>query len=454
MQSQQGKRTVSSGHAKKRRPAAKPRPTVSHPATEKAKHQHRMKKRPVPAADAQTASLTRGSESPLKRRNKLFSAGGSFDIPFFIIVMALLIIGVLMMFSASYAYAYYSSKFGNDGLFFVKQQVLFAVIGVAAMLFISAINYRVLHFWSLIIFGVSVVLLIAVLFFPDRNGAHRWIPYPINFQPSEIAKFAVIAIFAHFMSLNQKRMNTLRHGVLPYVSILVVVSALLIVEPHLSATILVCAIGGIMMIVGGTPLKYFGIAAGAAVACFVVVFFFPNLLPGGVGEMVQEKLAHAYQRIEVWQDPFLDLRGDGWQTVQSLYAIASGGFMGVGLGNSRQKYMYISEPQNDFVFAVVCEELGFVGAAVIIILFALLVWRGFVIAMRAEDKFGALLAVGLTVQVGLQAFLNIAVVTNTIPNTGISLPFFSYGGSSLIMLLAQMGVILSVSRGSKLRKSV
>ena len=156
----------------------------------------------------------------------------------------------------------------------------------------------------------------------------------------------------------------------------------------------------------------------------------------------------------MWQDPFLDLRGDGWQTVQSLYAIASGGFMGVGLGNSRQKYMYISEPQNDFVFAVVCEELGFVGAAVIIILFALLVWRGFGIAMRAEDKFGALLAVGLTVQVGLQAFLNIAVVTNTIPNTGISLPFFSYGGSSLIMLLAQMGVILSVSRGSKLRKSV
>ena len=182
------------------------------------------------------------------------------------------------------------------------------------------------------------------------------------------------------------------------------------------------------------------------------MFYFTEYLPGPIKTIVEEKLPHVFTRLEVWQDPFKDMQGDGWQTIQSLYAIASGGFLGVGLGQSRQKYMYISEPQNDFVFSVVCEELGFVGAAIIILLFALLIWRGFVVAMRAPDKFGALLASGITIQVGLQAFFNIAVVTNAFPNTGISLPFFSYGGTSLMMLLGQMGILLAISRQAVMKK--
>lgn len=402
----------------------------------------------------QAARLAKKNIEKKKGKGKFsfFSAGGSFDLPFFFLILALLAIGLVMMFSASYAYAYYTPKFHGDSLYFLKPQLLYAAIGIALMIGVSLIDYRVLHFWSLIFMGLSYALLVIVLFMPAQNGAHRWIPYPINFQPSEIAKFALIATFAHLMSKYHDKMGTFRWGVLPYILILGFISALMIAEPHLSGTILMCLIGVIMMLIGGTKPKWFIIAISAGLILFVWVFFFPQYLPGPLADIVTEKLSHGFTRIEVWQDPFSDPKGTGWQTIQSLYAIASGGFMGVGLGNSRQKYMYISEPQNDFVFAVVCEELGFVGAAVIIILFALLVWRGFAIAMKAEDKFGALLAVGLTVQVGLQAFLNIAVVTNLIPNTGISLPFFSYGGSSLVMLLAQMGVVLSVSRGARLRK--
>jgi cell division protein FtsW len=195
------------------------------------------------------------------------------------------------------------------------------------------------------------------------------------------------------------------------------------------------------MLIGGTPMKWFAGGFGAACAAVAGIVLFTPFI------------SYAKGRLDYWLDPNSDPTGAGWQTLQSLYGIGSGGLMGLGLGNSRQKYLYISEPQNDFVFAIVCEELGFIGATIVILLFALLVWRGFVIAMRSPDKFGAMLAVGLTTQVGLQALLNIAVVTNTIPNTGISLPFFSYGGTSLVMLLFEMGIILSVSRFSSIEQT-
>ena len=270
----------------------------------------------------------------------------------------------------------------------------------------------------------------------------RWIVLPGlgTLQPSEIAKFAVVLVFAHIISLNHDRMQTFATGVLPFMVILGAVTVLMLLEPHLSGTLLILGIGAVLMFVGGTGLKWFalaGIAGAGAIAAAVVLL--PELVPYAMG------------RLSSWRDPFADPLGEGHQTIQSLYAIASGGAAGLGLGNSRQKYLYVPEPQNDFIFSILCEELGFVGAALTVVLFLLLFLRGMSIAVRARDKFGALLAVGFVVQVVLQAVLNIAVVTNTIPNTGISLPFFSSGGTSLMMLLGEMGIVLSVSRQADAR---
>ena len=290
--------------------------------------------------------------------------------------------------------------------------------------------------------GISLALLAIVLFMPEYNGCKRWIVLPGlgTLQPSEIAKFAVVLVFAHIISLNHDRMQTFATGVLPFMVILGAVTVLMLLEPHLSGTLLILGIGAVLMFVGGTGLKWFalaGIAGAGAIAAAVLLL--PELVPYAMG------------RLSSWRDPFADPLGEGHQTIQSLYAIASGGAAGLGLGNSRQKYLYVPEPQNDFIFSILCEELGFVGAALTVVLFLLLFLRGMSIAVRARDKFGALLAVGFVVQVVLQAVLNIAVVTNTIPNTGISLPFFSSGGTSLMMLLGEMGIVLSVSRQADAR---
>ncbi len=258
--------------------------------------------------------------------------------------------------------------------------------------------------------GVSLALLAIVLFMPEYNGCKRWIVLPGlgTLQPSEIAKFAVVLVFAHIISLNHDRMQTFATGVLPFMVILGAVTVLMLLEPHLSGTLLILGIGAVLMFVGGTGLKWFalaGIAGAGAIAAAVVLL--PELVPYAMG------------RLSSWRDPFADPLGEGHQTIQSLYAIASGGAAGLGLGNSRQKYLYVPEPQNDFIFSILCEELGFVGAALTVVLFLLLFLRGMSIAVRARDKFGALLAVGFVVQVVLQAVLNIAVVTNTIPNTGM-----------------------------------
>jgi len=369
---------------------------------------------------------------------KLFSSRGGIDVPFFVLAVALLAFGLIMMFSASYAYAYYHEK--GDSYFYIKKQLVFAAVGFIAMIAASFMDY---HWWRVLalpIMGVSVALLVIVLFLPDQANVRRWINLGFfGFQPSEIAKFAMIILFAHFISLNYKRMDTFAYGVLPYSLVLGLISVLLLLEPHISCTVIVITIGLIMMFVGGTKLRYFGILGGTVVAGLTAV-----ILSG--------KISYAMSRLDVWINPWSDPQGKGWQNIQALYAIGSGGFLGLGLGNSRQKYLYISEPQTDFVFAVICEELGYIGAVLIIVLFGLLVWRGFVIGLKSKDKLGLLIAIGLTAQVGIQAALNIAVVTKLIPNTGISLPFFSYGGTSLMMLLAQMGVVLSVSRSARLVK--
>ncbi len=362
------------------------------------------------------------------------------DLIFSGLVLILLVFGLVMMFSASYAYAYYHE---DNSFYYITRQALFALLGVGVMIAVSFVDYHVWHKFAGIIYAVSLIMLVMALFYPARANVHRWIWFgPLTIQPSEVAKLAIILLFADFSVKfrNEIRIRSFLFGVLPFMLMLLPIVVLLVLEPHLSGTVLCCAIALIMMFVGGTSLRWF-IGGGVAVAA------------GLVGVFLSGVIRYAQARLTVWIDPWSDKLGKGWQTIQSLYAIASGGVTGVGLGNSRQKQLYISEPQNDFVFAVVCEELGLIGAAVVILLFALLVWRGFVVGLRSPDTFGMLLSIGMTAQVGLQAALNIAVVTNTIPNTGISLPFFSYGGSSLVMLLFEMGIVMSVSRHAKLKKT-
>mgnify|MGYP002543763952 FL=1 len=363
----------------------------------------------------------------------------SLDVPFLVILLALLSYGLIMLFSAGYAVALYRR---GDAYTYIRPQLLFAALGAAAMYAASLVDYHVWHKLAWPVMGLSLILLVVVLFMPEYNGCKRWIVLPGlgTLQPSEIAKFAVVLVFAHIISLNHDRMQTFATGVLPFMVILGAVTVLMLLEPHLSGTLLILGIGAVLMFVGGTGLKWFalaGIAGAGAIAAAVVLL--PELVPYAMG------------RLSSWRDPFADPLGEGHQTIQSLYAIASGGAAGLGLGNSRQKYLYVPEPQNDFIFSILCEELGFVGAALTVVLFLLLFLRGMSIAVRARDKFGALLAVGFVVQVVLQAVLNIAVVTNTIPNTGISLPFFSSGGTSLMMLLGEMGIVLSVSRQADAR---
>ena len=356
------------------------------------------------------------------------------DLPFLCILLLLLSLGLLMLFSAGYAVALYRR---GDAYTYIRPQLLFAALGLAAMYAASLIDYHIWHKLAWPIMGLSLLLLVIVLFMPEYNGCKRWIVLPGlgTLQPSEIAKFAVVLVFSHIISLNHDRMQGFAAGVLPFVILLGLVAVLMLLEPHLSGTLLILSIGAVLMFVGGTGLRWFALAGGLGVgAVFAAVLALPQLVP------------YAADRLSSWRDPFADPLGEGHQTIQSLYAIASGGVAGLGLGNSRQKYLYVPEPQNDFIFSILCEELGFVGAALVIFLFLLLLLRGITLAVRARDKFGALLVVGFVVQVVLQAILNIAVVTNTIPNTGISLPFFSSGGTSLLMLLGEMGIVLSVSR--------
>ena len=389
-----------------------------------------------------------GASKRRPMRYKLFSLGAGLDMPLLIFILVLLAIGLVMLFSASYANSYYLQ--GNS-YYYISRQAVFAVFGVAAMLLISTFDYHSFHKLAIVIFGVSLFLLVFLLIcryahiesIANWEGdATRWLNFGIvSFQPSEIAKFALIVLFAHMISRNLDRMDTFRYGVVPYVAIMGLVAALIFLESHLSATLIILALGAIMMFVGGTKPRWFliGGVLVAAVLLFVVV----------------TKGGYQMDRIRIWLDPFSsDLDRDlTHQTRQSLYAIGSGGLLGVGLGQSRQKYLYLPAPQNDFIFAIVCEELGFVGALVIIVLFALLIWRGVYVSIHAKDKFGMLLGLGITFQVGLQAVLNICVVTNTIPNTGISLPFFSYGGTALLMLLGEMGILLNISRSSNIEKT-
>ncbi len=373
-------------------------------------------------------------------KKKMASTAGRIDITFLSFVLILLTIGLVMLFSASYAFSF--ERYSNSYRFIARQGGL-AAVGVALMFIISRIDYHVWRKFAWPLYGISVALLILLLILPPMvsgSGVRRWFAIgPISFQASEVAKFAVILLFSSLIAGNGKQIKSPRF-ILFLLGLLGFVCVLVVLEPHFSGTFLIFVIGIVLMIVGGLPKRYIfgGLGAGAGALVLAIT-------TGLIG--------YGSDRIKYWLDPWQDTKGLGFQTIQSLLAIGSGGLLGRGIGQSRQKYLWLPEPHNDFIFSIVCEELGLIGAVVVIVLFCLLLWRGFAIAMRAEDRFGSLLALGLTFQVGLQALLNIWVVTNTVPNTGIGLPFFSYGGTSLLILLAEMGIVLSVSRGASVEKS-
>lgn len=365
------------------------------------------------------------------------AARGSVDMPFLLLTLLLTGIGLVMLFSASFPAAYYTT---GDAAYYFKRQMIFAAMGLAAMFVISRMNYQRWRGLAKILMCLSIALLILVLipgFGVTVNGATRWLGFgELTFQPSEIAKLGVIVFFADSISKKREKMLTWRYGVLPYVAILGIMGILMLLEPHLSGTILIVGTGAVMMAVGG--IQGWLVGAGICGAGAVAVLFI-KLVDAGV-------IKYNADRILLWRDPWSDASDAGYQICQSLIAIGSGGLLGVGLGKSRQKFLYLPERHNDCIFAIVCEELGLIGACVIMLIFALLIIRGFWIALHARDRFGALMAVGITTQVALQTFLNIAVVTGLIPATGISLPFFSYGGTALALQLVEMGIVLSISR--------
>ncbi|MBO6054029.1 MAG: putative lipid II flippase FtsW [Oscillospiraceae bacterium] len=358
------------------------------------------------------------------------AGSGALDVPFLVLTLLLTAIGLIIMFSASYARAFADKQ--NSTYFFVRQAI-FAVGGIVVMLVITRFDY---HLWRTVAFPILAVailfLLLVLIAGKTINGSTRWFElFGISFQPSEIAKFAVVVVFATMISSYKEKMKTFRYGVVPFAAILGGIVALLALEPHLSGIIIIGAVGALMMFYGGTQLRWFLIGAAAA-GLFLLVYLKVN--------------PYAMQRITYWQDPFQDASDNGYQAIQSLYAIGSGGFFGLGLGRSRQKYLYLPEESNDYVFSILCEELGYVGAMLVILLFVLLIIRGFWLAMHARDRFGALMIAGLVTLMALQVFFNIGVVTGFLPPTGISLPFFSQGGTALMLNLFEMGVVLQVSR--------
>ena len=362
---------------------------------------------------------------------------GPLDIPYLLLVLMLVGVGLIMLFSASFPSAYYEK--GNPAYYLIRQG-LFAVVGIVAMGIIGKTNYERFRGAARIALIGSIILLVIVLI-PGvgtgklTHGAQRWIRMgPLQFQPSELAKVGVILYFADSISKKRDRMATFREGILPYAGILATIAILMGLEPHLSGMVLLLGIGAVMMYVGG--IRNYWVFAGFVVVAFVAYAFATGLI------------TYNSSRISIWLDPFNEewMRDKGYQIRQSLLSIGSGGLFGVGLGKSRQKFLFLPEEHNDFIFAIICEELGLVGATIIMAMFALLIIRGYWIALHARDRFGSLLAVGVTTQIALQVFLNIAVVSNLIPNTGISLPFFSYGGTALAVQLAEVGIVLSVSR--------
>ena len=359
-------------------------------------------------------------------------AAQTVDIPFLALVLLLLTLGLAMLYSASYAQSEYDTGYAISTRYLQKQAVC-AAIGLAALFFFSRIPAMLWYRLAWPLYGVSIALLLSVLVIGEEvNGAKRWINLAgLQFQPSEIAKFTMILLFARLTRGFGTKAKQFRYGVLGFGLALMGILVPLALEKHLSAIMLMGMVAVVMMFVAGTNPKWLLAGAGAA-AVFLVVYV--------------SLMGYAGDRITAWLHPELDPGDTGYQILQSLYAIGSGGLFGLGYGKSRQKYLYLPFQYNDYIFAVICEELGFVGALGIMALFAMLILRGYWIALRARSRFSTVLAAGLTTLIAVQTVLNLCVVTNLLPSTGIALPFFSYGGTALAVNLGEMGIVLSISR--------
>ena len=383
------------------------------------------------------------NKKKIKRTSKFLN--NKVDYVLVVTVLTLLTFGVVMVLSASAPSSLSENK--SSYTYFFKQ-FIFAVIGIGAMYVVSKIDYRFYKKYYKIIYVVSVLVLLLVAvpgLGVEAKGAKRWIRLPIigQFQPSEITKIGMIISYAGYLSDHKNELKNFWSGFLkPFVGLLVPISILYLVQNHLSVSIVIMTVCSVMMIMAGCRIAHFaivGVAGGAG-----IVAYFAKKISSNSGSF-------RIDRIFTFLDPWSDATGTGYQMIQSLYAIGSGGLFGVGLGNSKQKYLYIPEPQNDFIFAIIAEELGFVGCAVILILFAIFVWRGILIAMKAPDMNGSLMAVGITTLIAVQAVINIAVVTGSMPTTGMALPFISYGGTGLLILLFSVGILLNISRaGNKI----
>ena len=388
-----------------------------------------------------------------KDRKLAFFTKGSMDYIILTVVLIILACGIIMVLSAS---APSSLSESGDSYKYFRRQAGAAGIGIVAMLIVSKIDYRIYKKFNWIIYIVVIALLAITAYTPlgtEDKGAKRWLNLGfISFQPSEIAKTGFIIFFASLLSDIKRAGNIKKFWkgfVLPMAFLAPIVVIVYKGQNHLSATLLIAAVTCVQMFVVGVPLRHFIIAGVAGVLAFLSYKGIDGYLHPVDPAEAAEKENFRAGRMKVWRDPFSDPTGKGWQIIQSLYAIASGSLFGLGFGESRQKYLYLPEPHNDFIFAVVAEETGFFGCVIVILLFAIFVWRGIIIAMKSPDTFGSLIAIGITVLIGLQTIVNVAVVTGTIPVTGMPLPFFSYGGTALVVNLATVGILLNISRTCK-----
>lgn len=379
-----------------------------------------------------------------KKGLSLFSGDGRrIDYVFLLAVVIVSAFGTIILFSAGTAYA--QARYG-DSAYFIKKQTIWLIVGAVVMYTVSHLNPGIFYRTAPHLYAVTIILLVLVLIFGFvGNGAQRWISIgPITVQPSEIAKLTMIMLLAKYFSDNEERAtditsnkNTLIYGTLIPACIMLAPIILVMLQKHLSCIIILGMIGLLLIFCSGINPKYIYAFCAVCVIAVTALALFTD---------------YTKERITVWQNPEAYKLTGGWQTLQGLMAIGSGGISGVGYGNSILKHCYVSEPANDMIFTILCEELGLIGATAVIGAFAFLIYRGVKIALRSENTFSRLLVLGICIKTAIQVLLNIAVVTNTIPNTGISLPFFSYGGSSLIMLFFEMGIVLCVSRYSKITK--
>jgi len=361
-----------------------------------------------------------------------------FDFWIFMTVLILLSIGTVMVFSASGPTAY--NKFNGDTYYYLKKQLLMVGLGFICMFITTNIDYRKLGKLSPILLALSLVLLSLVLvpgIGVKVNGARRWLEIPgiswTRIQPSEFAKLSIILFFAYSLSKRKNQLESFFKGLLPYLLLIGVFCGLAILEPHKSCTIILIIFTAIILFCAGAKIKHFMILVLPVVSAMTIAIAISG---------------YARSRVFSFLRPFDDPTGNGWQTINSLYAIGSGGIFGRGLGKSLQKFLYIPEPQNDYIFAILAEELGFIGVIAVLLLFLIFVWRGIKVAMNAPDKFGSLAALGITALIAVQTLMNILVVTGSIPATGVTLPFISYGGTSLLFLMSSVGILLNISKYS------